>query len=369
MNKSEEFIPSWSSAPGDTMLDILRQRNLSTTAFANTMGLTIEEIHNLIEGRATITITIARQLADVLGSSVSFWMSRDFQYRQDAQRLDADNLQRWIRELPLGDMIKFGWLIPTPYPSEEIAASLRFFAVSSVSAWRERYASLHDATTFRTSPSLDSRPASVATWLRRGEVEAEQIDCEPWHPERFAGSLTDIRLLSKYKDPNRFLPQLQTICSRGGVAVVIVRTPSGCRASGATRFVSREKAILQLSFRHLTDDHFWFTFFHEAGHLLLHGERNLFTAALNRKPIWILEGLEAENSEEEQQANHFAARCLIPDNFQQQLFELPISHTHIVRFAVQLGISPGIVVGQLQHLGRIGFDQMNSLKRRYTWDE
>ena len=366
MNKIEDFVPNWTSAPGDTIADILRQKDLSTMAFANAVGLTPKATDDLIQGRATITIAMARRLSQVLGASVGFWMSRDVQYRQDAQRLDEKNEQAWLREIPLGDMIIFGWITPTPYPYEELAASLSFFKVASVSDWRQRYASLHEVTAFRTSPSLDSSPASVAAWLRQGEIEAEEIDCKPWQPERFADSLTGIKSLTRYKDPNRFVPELQRICSESGVAVVIVRTPSGCRASGATRFVSPQKAILQLSFRYLTDDHFWFTFFHEAGHLLLHDERKLFPGALDRKLTWILEGLGPDSSKEEQQANDFAARCLIPDK--TGLLELPTTQTEVLRFAHRQGIAPGIVVGQLQHLGRLDFEQLNGLKRRFTWD-
>ncbi|MFX9089566.1 ImmA/IrrE family metallo-endopeptidase, partial [Acinetobacter baumannii] len=34
-----------------------------------------------------------------------------------------------------------------------------------------------------------------------------------------------------------------------------------------------EKAMVLLSFRHLSDDHFWFTLFHEFAHLLLHNNQ------------------------------------------------------------------------------------------------
>ncbi|MCH7749100.1 MAG: ImmA/IrrE family metallo-endopeptidase [Acidobacteria bacterium] len=163
--------------------------------------------------------------------------------------------------------------------------------------------------------------------------------------------------MTNWKDPGRFIPQLQKYCAESGVAVAVVRAPTGCRASGATRFLSRDKALLLLSFRYLTDDQFWFTFFHEAGHLLLHGCDELF-----------LEGDDTPSNAEEQEANEFAARTLVPSEFLPSLLALDANAREVIRLAVRLGVSPGVVVGQLQHLGKIGHDQLNRLKRRYRWE-
>ena len=286
-------------------------------------------------------------------------MARDFQYRQDSRRLHAEG-QDWLRQLPVGDMVRFGWLERPPRPSEELSKCLEFFAVVSVAEWRTKYAGVMDMAAFRTSPSFDSRPESVAAWLRQGEIEAKQVDCESWNRERFEETLMEVRKLTRIKDPCRFLPKLRAACARCGVALVVVRSPSGCRASGATRISGAEKAILQLSFRFLTDDHFWFTFFHEAGHLVLHTESG---------DVLILEGMDKDRSQQDAEANQFAARMLIPDEYQDHLRSMPTSWQEVVRIASHIGVSPGIVVGQLQHLGRVEFGHLNRLKRRFEWTE
>ena len=250
MPSTQEFRPDWISAPGDTITDILRERDLSELEFAERLGQTTEEARDLLQGRATITIGIARQLEKALGASVEFWMSRDFQYRQDVDRLEAE--REWLTELPVGDMIRFGWVSPVPHPSEEVAACLRFFDVSSVRAWREAHEELQQMVAFRTSPSFDSRPGAVAAWLRRGEIESGGLQCASWGATRFAKSLLAIRPLTREKDPRLFIPELQKLCAAAGVAAAVVRAPSGCRASGATRFLSPKKALLLLSFRYLS---------------------------------------------------------------------------------------------------------------------
>ena len=332
------------------------------------MGISLEDTTDLLQGRSTVTLTLARRLTRTLGASVEYWMARDYQYRRDSRRLHEEE-EAWLRELPLADMIKFGWLSPPPLPSEELASCLRFFRVSSVLEWKETYRSLQEFAAFRSSASFDSSHESISAWLRQGEIEAERIQCGPWHSARFSECLTELRSLTRQKNPHKFIPALQAACSENGVAVVVVRAPSGCRASGAIRFVTNEKAILQLSFRHLTDDQFWFTFFHEAGHLILHGQRHFFTSTLEGQRPWMLEGIGVPVSDEEQEANRFAAHSLVPQEFQRELFTVPLNALAVVRFAHRVGVSPGVVVGQLQHHGRIGFDQLNRLKRRFTWED
>ena len=266
-------------------------------------------------------------------------------------------------------MIRFGWLNPEPSPSEELAACLQFFQVTSLLEWRRNYGNLLDLAAFRSSSSFESRQESISAWLRQGEIEAENVECKPWNPDGFQNSLQLIRSFSRKKDPTQFIPALIETCSGNGVAVVVVRSPSGCRASGATRFIARDKAVLQLSFRHLTDDHFWFTFFHEAGHLILHGQRDLFSAALGSVSEWIVESDDFLETEQELEANQFAANTLIPREFRERLFAAPPNTKQVMRLARQVGVSPGVLVGQLQHHHLIGYDQLNGLKRRYTWGE
>ncbi len=256
-------------------------------------------------------------------------------------------------------MIKFGWVKPVPRPSDEMSACLRFFDVPNIAAWHQVYANLREMVAFRTSPSFDSRLAAVAAWLRQGEIEGEAVESGPWDRKRFEECLSRIRPLTRQKDPNRFIPELRKLCAACGVVVVIVRAPNGCRASGATRFLSQDKALLLLSFRHLSDDQFWFSFFHEAAHLLLHGERGFFLEGL--------EGIEVQTDRLESEANEFAGRILVPSEFQAAMLNLPAHSREVIRFARRLGVSPGILVGQLQHFEKIKRNQLNGLKRRFRW--
>jgi Zn-dependent peptidase ImmA (M78 family) len=110
--------------------------------------------------------------------------------------------------------------------------------------------------------------------------------------------------------------------------------------------------LLQLSFRHKCDDSFWFSFFHEAAHILRHGKRRVF-----------IEG-HGVASVAEKEADTFAQDVLIPTvEYQRFLSLLPHSHEKIARFAERVGIAPGIVVGRLQHDGHLSPHCCNDLKQ------
>ena len=355
MKARTEFQHNWISAPGDTISDILSERKLSVGELAKRMDCRQVDLIDLIQGRAVVTLAIARQLEKVLGASVEYWMTRDYQYRHDVERLHMHE-RAWIKQLPLSDMIRFGWIRPTPHPKDEADACLRFFDVNTISEWREKYSKVHNLAAFRTSSTFDSSPAAVAAWLRQGEILSQRIETAAWSRTGLESAIQGLRSLTRIKEPSVFLPKLVADCAKNGVAVIVVRAPSGCRASGATRFMTAEKALIQLSFRYLSDDQFWFSFFHELGHLLLHPHTSFF-----------LEGIEGTNELEEKQASDFAAEVLIPRRYRERLMNMTRNSKSVIRFAVEIGVSPGIVVGQLQHFKKIESSQLNKLKRHFVW--
>jgi HTH-type transcriptional regulator / antitoxin HigA len=355
----EAFQPDWLSPPGDTIKEVLAERRISLSEFASRLGATIQEATELTQGSAHIDRALAERLEHVLGSSAAFWLNRETQYRLDAARLGRSSQRtdrEWLRQLPVSDMIRFGWIECPNNFADRFTACLRFFAVPDVASWYKKYLGELSVAAFRTSPTFESKPGSVLAWLRCAELISDKISCAAWDAGKFRSVLKEIRALTRRKEPSRFLPELRRMCAACGVALVVARAPKGCRASGATRFLTTEKAMIVLSFRHRSDDQFWFTFFHEAGHLLLHGKNALF-----------LEDDSEVSATEEAAANDFAGMILIPPQFRPQLMKLRAEVREIIRFAKTVGVSPGIVVGQLQHLKRVRADRLNGMKRRFGW--
>ena len=359
MSDKSEFNPDWVSPPGETIADILEERSYSQLEFAQRMGYTPKHANELLRSRAPISLETARKLELVLGATADFWIARETQYRGNVtpspRNVERKGEEAWLKELPIQDMLQYGWLDPDLFTANPAAACLRFFGVADVQAWRATYRNVLEIAAFRTSPTFRSQRGAVAAWLRQGEIDSASLECKAWDPRAFQKALFEMRPLTRKRDPKFFLPELTRRCADCGVAVAIVHAPAGCRASGATRFLSPTKALLLLSFRYLSDDHFWFTFFHEAGHLILHGRKALF-----------LEGGKA-SSAEEREANEFSARVLVPSEFQSALERLNVERHEIRNFAKTIGVSPGIVLGQLQYRGKARPNQLSNLKARFRW--
>jgi HTH-type transcriptional regulator/antitoxin HigA len=356
------FQPNWFSKPGDTLSAMLSRREMTPDMLAECMGRDASVVHGLLSGSTAIDKSIAGTLSKCVGGSPSFWITRQFQFEQNlnraAEAISIDKGKSWLRTLPIREMITSGWIPTSKETRDTIRASLAYFDVTDPDEWRERYTEFQNLFRFRTSPGFETKLGALAAWLRQAEIRASAITCAPWDDGGLRARLDDVRTLTKATNLDYFIPRLRALCAEVGIAIVFLRAPAGCRTSGATRFLSPTKAMIVLSFRYLSDDQFWFSFFHEIAHLLLHGIGATF-----------IDGEAAEPSEKEAEANAFSAGVLIPADRQDELMTLRSRFRDVIRFAVSVGVSPGIVVGQMQHRKLIGPHQLNNLKRRYDWDE
>lgn len=356
MNVFAEFCPTWASPPGETVRELAQRKGVPQAVVANAFGVAENALTCALNGDLPITEARAERLADCVGATPRFWLAREAQYR-DALQAIQDDSRAWVSSLPFADMAKFGWLDTASTAAGKLQKAFAFFGVSSVDEWRDTWLSEHAGlTAYRTSPVFATQAASAAAWLRQGELAASGISTARWSRADFERMLPELKSLTRTEKPAEFIPQLQRKCAECGVAVVIVRSPKGCPASGATR-IKNGQAILQLSARYLRDDSFWFTFFHEAGHLVLHEDR-LFLEWSEKRHL---------DEKEEREANDFAGTALIPPAQEAALRALPHEYKAVMRFARDLSVSPGIVVGQLQHRGLVPRDKLNFLKKRYTW--
>lgn len=355
------FRPDWAAPPGETISHILERIKLHPLDLAKRLHLTLSETRALIAGAAPISTAVAAQLGEALGGSGAFWQNRESRFREDVARMPIHDRYEaeWLASMPYSDLVRFGWVEGTASQDERAQRLLDFFGVDLSRQWALRYPAASMATAFRASGTYESRAEAISLWLRQGERQAAKIQTSKWDRDGFRRSLGDMRSFTRNKYPSRFFPELRALCAKHGVALIAAPTPPGCRASGATQFLSSTKAMLLLSFRFKMDDQFWFTFFHEAAHLVLH----------DIDAVFIDENVGSNDSPEEQEANTFAQQILVADELRPALVQLPRRAESIIRFARTAGIAPGIVVGQMQKAGVLTYRQMTSLKRRYPDEE
>lgn len=356
IKKDYPYKPDYAVPPGDSLAEVLASLSMTQADLANRMGRPLKTINEIIKGKAAITADTALQLERVIGGTASFWINLERNYRDAlARKKDQGHLKKqlnWLRQFPVRAMAKLGW-IRVKGGVEQLQELLRFFGVASPEQWRDVWS--RAGVAYRRSRIFESDPRTVAAWLRQGDIQAQGIRCVPHEPKRFRKLLGEIRGLT-LQPPDVFHPELVRLCAESGVAVVFVPELPKLRISGAARWISPRKALIQLSLRYKTNDHLWFSFFHEAGHVLLHGKRSIF----------IDDGKGSDGKEAE--ANAFASDFLLPPATYECLRATsPLSETAVLRTSKEVGVAPGIIVGRLQHEGVLKYNQMNHLKERFAW--
>ena len=352
------FRPDWASPPGDTISDLLEERGWSQSELADRLGYTKKHVSLLINGKAPVTEDTALRLERVFGGQAAFWLAREAQFCAQRARLEAGRRFAdwigWLDKLPVHELMQAG-AIPErrvdaknkPLLVEEL---LRFFGVASPEEWERHYVGME--VSFRRTREEQSDVGAISSWLRQGEIVAEKLEGNRFEQTRFEKALAEIRSLTVLP-PEEFEPRLRTLCGESGVALVFVPAIPRAHVSGAARWLGPHRALIQLSLYGKTNDRLWFTLFHEAAHLLLHGKKEVFLDDTGNNRLI--------DSQAERQANEWAGNFLIPAEAVRELPNLKTKGA-VQHFARHIGIHPGIVVGRLQHDKLIPPSWMNDLK-------
>jgi len=342
------FRPDYAVPPGDTLRDRLSEMNVSQAELAARAGLSTKHVNQIMQGIAPITLETAIALERITGIPASIWNRRETDYREALLRskprvLSPDD-KAWLDSLPTKELKKRGCLPEEKDPGRLFDAVLSFFGVADRAAhervWKVPVAS------FRRSSAYKSAPGSVVSWLRIAQLEAQDRKAAPYSASTFRKVLRDVRSLTEDGDPN----EVVDLCAKAGVIVVCVSEVKGCRISGAAWWTSPSRAVIALSDRFKKDDRFWFSFFHEAAHILLHSKKETFVDD------------DSDDDVIEDEANTFAANFLVPPEYAPRLYQLT-NDSEVVAFAADIGVAPGIVVGRLQHDKKWGWEKGNKLKR------
>jgi len=343
-------MPTHPIHPGETLREALEAIGMSQVELATRMKRPVKTINEIIKGIESITPGTANQLERVLGISSKFWINlqSNFDIAEEKARME-NQLTAEDEKVPLfpySEMANLGWVKKTRIIRERTLELLSFFGVVSFSQMNQVFKGA-----YRKKHKKTSSQEALAAWLRLGELKAQKINVENFDKKKFRKILKEARALTKNTNKD-FRDKLTTMCALCGVCVTYVPHLKRTYVNGATRWLTSTKALIQLSYRYRYKDIMWFTFFHEAAHLLLHN-----------KSENIIDYVDQKQTEEEKQADEWASKFLIPKSaYRKFTSNFNNSESSIIDFAQELGIGPDIVVGRLQHDGIIKYNQMNHLR-------
>jgi hypothetical protein len=276
-----------------------------------------------------------------LGIEAKFWLEREKNYRLELAEIEHAeallNTKEFITQFPLAAMKKLHWINFEDSVTSMANALYAFFGVTGEEAYYNYYHKNVYQTAYRMSTQNKKNPFAVAAWLKQGEHLAEQIKVPEYNATKFKEALLEIKNVMA-RQPIDFFSQLQTICSAVGVKVVHTPCLPSTQLHGSTRWIN-ENPLIQLSNLYYRNDIFWFTFFHEAGHIIKHGKKEVFVEGLKYS---------ADEQIKEDEANDYAVKYTFTKAQEKEVLEnIPLTKKSIFEFAEKFNTHLAMIIGRL----------------------
>ncbi len=354
--KKYGFEPDYAVVPGETLAEVMASFDMNQKELAKRLELTEQTLIRIFKGEQPISYATANRLELVTRVPARFWNNLEAEYREQLAKIEErqrlmDSIE-WLKTIPVKELIDRGCLESQPDKVSMLREVLKFYGVGSVAAWSKIWDV--PAVAARRSPCFETRPGDASAWIRLGELQAHKVECQPYNKARFKEALQQIRGLT-CQTAEVFEPEMKRLCAEAGVAVALVREMKKVPWSGATKWLTPSKAMILLSLRGKGEDKFWFSFFHEAGHILHDSKKDLL----------INDG--SHDDPREERANQYASEVLIPTKYNPIIANLR-SKVEVLQLADELGIAPGIVAGRYQHLTK-KWNFFKDLIRPLQWAE
>lgn len=339
--------------PGYYIKEIVEESGLTQEDFAKRLDTTPKNLSPLIRGEQNLSIDIAMKLSRMTGISVSYWLNLQNAY--DALIAEFKSKEELAQERIIFSYLDYKYfreyfnLPDLPRKIDEQIVQVRnFLNVSTLTVFKkpDMAVSFRSATGEMSEANIIKANimVQIATNIAL-ETEAPKFNKSLFEEAvRYALTLT--------KDHSTFYSLIKEAFCKVGVIFVILPNISGSKINGATKKVGNNIMLL-VNDRRLNSDTFWFTLFHEIGHIM-HGDYGI--------------SFDSESGEQEEIADKYAEDMLIPcDQYQQFIAENRFDIQSIRRFAKRIDRDPGIVLGRLMNDGKVSYDDwsLNSLRHKY----
>jgi len=342
-----DYIPAQSFPPGAFIKEEIDAREWTQGDLAAIISRPIQAVNELISGKRAITADTARALGDAFGTGPEYWMNLESLWRL-SQTAEPDSgiskRAKLFSVAPVKELIRRKWIAESGQDDKLERRVLFFMGMESVSETPKFRAAA------RTSKGYTFRSSSQVAWLKCAERLAESVSVKSFQKKKFLSSITDIRDLAGHEADIRRVPRF---LSELGVRLVVVENLQDTGMDGAAFWLSPTDPVIALGLRYDRIDNFWYTLDHEIGHLINGDGQTFFDENLVGE-----DAPKGEKPECERIADEFAAQLLIPPAELQDFINRvrPLySRAKIIGFANRMGVHPGIVIGQLQHRGEIGY--------------
>jgi len=369
MTKKYKLETNYAIHPGITLREKLEELQITPKEFAIRTGKPIKTISNVLNGKSSITPEMSVQFEKVLNIPANFWMAKQANYNEyvarEKEKEELTEAIEWSKKFPYNDLAKLGYVAFTKDAKEKAKNLLSFFNISKSKAWEEIYINQQLPVFFRISLKESKNPHSLSAFLRIGEIEASKIVAPSFKKAKLREILKNLKDIM-YKESENFLEKIKEYSLSAGVKIIFTPGLPNTAINGVVRWLN-DNPVIQITDRFKRYDIFWFSLFHEFGHIFLHS---------NKKDIFLEEIENTESkSKEEFEADKFAEEFLLSyENYHKIIDELnslpdknPSKILNIIKhYAKVFNTHKDIIIGRIlfhnKSLYKDGFLQ-NELKK------
>lgn len=339
--------------PGYYIKEIVDESGLTQEDFAKRLNTTPKNLSLLIRGKQSLSIDLAMKLSRMIGTSVSYWLNLQNAYDTLVAEFKSEEELKQEREVfKFLDYRYFRDNFGLPDLSrkidEQIIVLRRFLKVSTLSVFKRR----DMAVSFRSASTKisDANIIKANVMVQTAINQALTIEAPKYSKKRFMQAVK--YALSLTKKHGDFYPLISKAFCEAGVIFIVLPNLPGSKINGATKKLEKN-VMLMVNDRRLNADTFWFTLFHEIGHII-YGDFGI--------------SFETGVGEKEEIADKYAEDALIPlEKYKKFIQKKEFSLTKIKKFADSINRDPGIVLGRLQNDGLVGYNnrELQALRHKY----
>lgn len=346
--------------PGETIKEVLEEKQMNQEELAIRTGFSPKHISEVVNGKKGISPSFAKSLEYVLGMPASFWMNLQGIYDRELleykERVEIDEKEISIVRT-LKKVIKYaeklGFINKNESEISQIIELRNICNVNNLTYINKLYT---NAVAFRKSSTIETNIYILFVWIRICELNAERNDTTTidFNEEKLRACIDEIKKCM-FLEVNNAIKTLTEIFAKCGIIFQVVENFTGAPVQGFIKKYNN-KIILSMTIRGAFADIFWFTLFHEIGHLL-NGDivSNNFIDFADSK------------SDMENCADEFAKNVLInEEDFKKFITKENITDSDIINFAKMQNVQPFIVVGRIQK-EKNNFKLFSKFKVKYKW--
>lgn len=348
--------------PGEILRAELDSLHISVREFSKRTGILEKQLSLLLSCEANVTLDIANRLADFFGQNIQFWINLQTIY---SQRKKEEETQSCIdADYSLLKTIDSKWR-DLYLPKMKGYDKNGFVRQARVALQASEISNLQNENLFVLYKELNGeKKADVFlqnVWLSVAIKRAKAERHRAYDEALFLEALKGIGPLTM-KTPEEFFPLLRKRLSESGVSLVYVPYLKNTGIFGASCWVGGsdggKSPIIALSNRGKSADVFWFSFVHEAAHVLMRHTRNLMLASDD-----------TVSSPVEREANERGKAMLIDPKSWKRFSDFSSHHTTggVASFAKEVGVDPCVVVGWLAKEDKTAYYIHKSMRKYYDF--